>query len=384
MGFLRISILGLVALVAACSDSGSAGNVGGSGGNAGSGGGDTRGADVESYRDLGPWDAGVTTLTIADRLIEVWYPANRSDTAGLEPTPYFIRDALSDALQSVLPDDINPPFITDAFRDVPASGNGPFPLVLFAHGSSSYRNQSAFLTAHLASWGFVVASVDYLERGIGRLLGAEPDPPMDDVELSRMVVAQLASESEQEGGLLEAVVSTDRIAITGHSAGGGTSIRFGSEPDVITFIPLSAGISSDSMTELPDKPSLWLTGKTDGIVDPQRTMDAFAQASAPARLVLIDEMGHLGPSDICTIGENGGGVIAIALEAGLPIPENLQRLGTDGCGEDDVIDEGWPIIRHFVTAQLRWAFGFDEEPLGMSQEVESLLPEATFDYDEAL
>jgi len=344
----------------------------------------TRGAAPDTYRDPGPWEAGVTTLTLADRMVEVWYPANPEDTAGLETAPYYIRDALSDDIESLLPDDINPPFITDAYRDVPASGSGPFPLVLFAHGSSSYRNQSAFLTAHLASWGFVVASVDYLERGIGRLLGPDPDPVMDDVDLSRMVVALLESENAQAGGLLEGRVSTDQIAITGHSAGGGTSVRFGGEPDVVTFIPLSAGASRDSMTPLPDKPSLWLTGKTDGIVDVQRTIDAFGIANAPTRMVLIDGMGHLGPSDICTIGEGGGGVIAIALEANLPIPESLQRLGTDGCGEDDVIEEGWPVIRHFVTAQLLWAFGIDETPVGMSQDVQEFFPEATFDYDETL
>jgi dienelactone hydrolase len=337
-----------------------------------------------TYGDAGPWAAGVTTLTLADRQVEVWYPANPGDTAGLEPYSYFIRDALSDTANAILPEDINPPFVSDAYRDLPASADGPFPLVLFAHGASSYRNQSAFLTAHLASWGFVVASVDYLERGIGTFLGEEPDPAMDEVELSRMVVTLMTSENESAGSLLEGAVSTDEIAITGHSAGGGTSIRFGAEPDVVTYIPLSAGVSREGTTELPDKPSLWLTGKTDGVVDPQRTSDAFEQASAPTRLVLLDEMGHLGPSDICTIGEGGGGVIAIALEAGLNVPEDLQRLGTDGCAEDDVIEEGWPAIRHFVTAQLRWAFGIDEEPLGLSQDVQELLPEASFDYDEAL
>jgi fermentation-respiration switch protein FrsA (DUF1100 family) len=276
--------------------------------------------------------------------------------------------------------------VTDAFLEVPASAEGPFPLVLFAHGSQSYRNQSTFLTAHLASWGFVVASVDYLERGLRGFLGERPDPPMDDAELTRMVVTLLESENQTEGSLLEGIVATETVAITGHSAGGGTSIRFGGDPEVVTYIPLSAGISSDPdrMTDLPDKPSLWLTGKTDGIVDPARTIAAFDASSAPTRLVLIDDMGHLGPSDICTIGESGGGVIALALEAGLPIPESLQRLGTDGCGEDDVIEEGWPIVRHFVTSQLRWAFGIDEEPIGMSQEIQSEFPEATFEYDEAL
>ncbi len=49
----------------------------------------------ETYRDPGPWDAGVTTLTLADRGVEVWYPVEPEDTEGLETSPYFIRDFLS-------------------------------------------------------------------------------------------------------------------------------------------------------------------------------------------------------------------------------------------------------------------------------------------------
>ena len=343
----------------------------------------------KSYRDVGPYEAGVTTLTLADRMVEVWYPVNRGDVAGLDPVPYFIRDELSGELDSLLPDDVNPPFPTAAFRDARASGSGPFPLVMFAHGSASYRNQSTFLTTHLASWGFVVASVDYLERGLRRQFDLNmddgPDEEIGDVELTRMVAMLVAAENGREGSVLQGRVSTDQIAITGHSAGGGTSIRFGGEPDVITYIPLSAGLSSESAVELPDKPSLWLTGAIDGIVDPERTASAFAASDAPTRLVLIEDMGHLGPSDICAIGENGGGVIQIALDQGLPIPDGLVRLGTDGCQDEALTPEdGWPTINHFVTAQLRWAFGFDEEPIGLSQDAEEYLPEAAFTYEESL
>jgi dienelactone hydrolase len=372
----------LSTLLAACGSSTSDSGVDGAGGMGGSGG--TGGETPATYRELGPFAAGVTTLELADRQVEVWYPSDPATVEGLEPYSYFIRDYLSDLLQGLLEDDVNPPFVSDAYWQVAPSTEGPFPLVVFAHGASSYRNQSAFLTAHLASWGFVVASVDYLERGLPSFLGPTPDPPIGEVELTRSVVTLLTDENQREGALLEGKVATDRIAITGHSAGGGTSIRFANEPDVITYIPLSAGISSERPTELADKPSLWLTGTTDGIVAPERTIDAYNAAPSPARLVLIEDMGHLGPSDICTIGDSGGGVIAIALEAGLPIPDNLVRLGTDGCAEDDVIQEGWPIVRHFVTSQLRWAFGFDEEPVGLSQEVQSAFPEATFEYDESL
>jgi len=337
-----------------------------------------------TYRDVGPFEAGVTTLTLADRMVEVWYPVNAPDVEGMSPVPYFIRDALPEGLQAIF-DDINPPFQTAAYRDAPASRNGSFPLVIFAHGASSYRNQSTFLTTHLASWGFVVASVDYLERGLQSFLGAGPDPVLDDVDLTRMVVALMAAENEREGGPLNGRVSTDQIAITGHSAGGGTSIRFGGDPEVVTYIPLSAGISSESTVELPDRPSLWIAGAIDGVVSAERTANAFAEASAPARHVVIEAMGHLGPSDICAIGQNGGGVIAIALEAGLQLPDNLVRLGTDGCQDEAIAPEdGWPTINHFVTAQLRWAFGFDEEPVGLSQDVADDFPEAEFTYEESL
>ncbi len=345
----------------------------------------------ETYRDPGPYAAGVTTLTLADRGVEVWYPVDPADAEGLEKSPYFIRDFLSDAAEGILSDaeerlgiDLNPPYPTDAYRDAIASGAGPFPLVLFSHGSPAFRTQSTFLTTHLASWGFVVASIDHLEWGIQGFLGTPPDPPMDDVDLRRMVVDLLETENMSEGALLEGVVSTEQLGVTGHSAGGSASRRFGFEPDVVTYIPLSAGVSREGTTDLPDKPSLWLTGTTDGIVEPQRTIDAFEQASAPTRLVLIENMGHLGPSDICLIGDTGGGVIGLAQEAGLPV-DALVESGTDGCGDESLpIEEGWPVIRHFVTAQLRWAFGIDEEPVGMSQEVQEFFPEATFDYDETL
>jgi dienelactone hydrolase len=376
-----ILVMGFAALLAACSNSSD-----------GSGSGGTRGGPApDTYRDPGPYAAGVTTLTLADRGVEVWYPVDPADTEGLETSPYFIREFLSDAAQAVLADaeerlqiDLNPPFATDAYREAPASTDGPFPLVLFSHGSPAFRTQSTFLTTHLASWGFVVASIDHLEWGIQGFLGSDPDPVMDDVELRRMVVALLDTENLTEEGLLEGVVSTEQLGVTGHSAGGSASRRFGFEPDVVTYIPLSAGVARDGTTELPDVPSLWLTGTTDGIIEPQRTIDAFEQASAPTRLVLIENMGHLGPSDICLIGDTGGGVIGLALEAGLPV-ESLADSGTDGCGDESLpIRDGWPVINHFVTAQLRWAFGIDEEPVGMSQEVQEFFPEATFEYDESL
>lgn len=369
--FIRSLFVSLLAFTFACSDSGDG----------------PAAADVESFREAGPWAAGVTTLTLGDRLVEVWYPASPSDVEGLEKDEYFIRDFISPIFDQVLPDDINPPFVTDAYRDVPVSADGPFPLLVFAHGAASYRLQSTFLTSHLASWGFVVASVDYLERGLSvRSFGPPPEVEIADEILSAMVVDMIAAENETSGSLLEGRVSTDEIGITGHSAGGGTSIDFAQDPRVIAYAPLSAGIfGEDDDRELPDKPSLWLTGDIDAIVTLDRVEAAFDRASPPTRLVVLEDMGHLGPSEICAIGTSGGGVIQLAIDGGLDLDESFIRLGTDGCQDEAVSPaDGWIPVRHFVTAFFRDAFGFDGGPIGLDASVQAEIPEVTIQYDETL
>src|SRR5262245_5613173 len=80
----------------------------------------------------GPFDVGVTTLTLVDAtrgrtlVTEVWYPAR---TVG--------RDA------------------------VPRRGR--YPLVLTAHGYCGFRTNYEYLTIALAARGFVVAAPDFPE-----------------------------------------------------------------------------------------------------------------------------------------------------------------------------------------------------------------------------
>ena len=344
----------------------------------------TGGSDAAPYREAGPYVAGVTTLDLGDRKVEVWYPVEPGAQGDAPRDAYYIRDWLPDYIDALLPADVNPPLVTDAYRDVPASHDGPFPLVLFAHGFAAFRDQSTFLTAHLATWGFVVAAPDYLERGLGNALGQAPQVRYGDVELGRATVDLVKAENARAGSLLEGIVSAERIAITGHSAGGGSAILFGSEPDVVTFIPMSAGVrGAGGDIALPDKPSLWLTGAADGVVPLDGVEATYDLASPPKRIVVLDNAGHLAPSDLCAIGASGGGIVAIAIEAGLPVPEQLQRLGTDGCQAGALPPaDGWPIVKHFVTAQLRWAFGIDPKPVGLSQDAARGLPEATFTYRE--
>jgi hypothetical protein len=98
---------------------------------------------------------------------------------------------------------------------------------------------------------------------------------------------------------------------------------------------------------------------------------AFEAAPGPKRLVVIEGAGHNNAfSDICEIGASGGGVIALAREAGLPVPDSVARLGEDGCREPNVDSEQvWPVVRHFVTAHLRFQAGITTIPWGLDEDV---------------
>ena len=323
---------------------------------------------VAAFAKRGPYAAGVKTLTIGDRKVEVWYPASRSSVKGKARDAYNIAKYLPQGLQDLLASkNIEAPYTTAAVRDVRPSSKGPFPLVLFSHGFSSWREQSTFLTTHLASWGFVVASPDFLERGLGAQLGAPPATTRtEDVVISAALTATREA--------FPKIVRKGKIGIVGHSAGGGTAIRYAQNPNVATYVAMSAapfGFNGAAPPVPPKKPSMYITGRQDGIAEFDRVRTAVKTVPAPKRFVVIDGSGHLnGFADICEIGKGGGGIVALAIQAGIAVPPNLVRLGTDGCEPPALKSKQvWPVTHHFVTAQLRYELGVDKRPVGLAPRV---------------
>ena len=337
---------------------------------------------TEFFDEPGPYVAGVTTLSLADREVEIWYPADPGAEAGVDPDQYFIRDWLPPVIDGLLDPTANPPFEQDAYRDIPASRNGPFPTVIFAHGYAAFRMQSSFLTAHLARWGFVVVSVDYLERGLGAALGFGPEEPIDDVVVTRLALDALADASATSGNLLSGIAAMDRFVIAGHSAGAGTAFRFAAEPDVVGYVPMTGGGSSSG--EFPDRPSLWIAGAIDQTVSLERVTTSYEAAATPRRFLVFDTGGHLVVSDLCAIGEEDGGIVDIAINSGLPVPENIARLGTDGCQPGALpAQEGWPVVQHAVTSFARELFGLDAEARGMGEALLLHFPDVPLQFEQS-
>jgi len=331
-----------------------------------------------AYRERGPYDVGVTSVQLSDRSMEVWYPVDPGDAEG-PADEYHIRRFVSAAFDALIPPDVDPPFVTDAVRDVPASDDGPFPLVLFSHGFASYRFQSTFLTTHLASWGFVVVSPDYLERGLRAVLGEPPARARSDLGVADEAIRVARELGGDPGHLLAGTVDPAAVYPVGHSAGGGTSLRLLGRPDVHSAIPLAAGLSIQNLLEgrlplPPGKAVTWIAAPADRIVGIDDVRRGFDYTAGERRIVEVGGSGHVNAfSDICEIGE--GGVVALARATGLPIPEGLLVLGDDGCPVPPYRDspEVWEEVRHFVTAELRYRSGLDADPVGLGDAVTSQL-----------
>lgn len=336
-------------------------------------------ANEPAYAAAGPYDVGVTTIQLSDRPMEVWYPVHPGTNDGKPFDEYRIRGFVSSFFNDLLDPSVDPVFTTAAVRDLPVADGGPFPLVLFAHGFASFRLQSSNLTSHLASWGFVVISPDFLDRGLRSILGEPPAVARSDLDVADEAINAIRSASASPDGRFSGKVDVTRVFPVGHSAGGATAVALLSRPDVPSAIPLASGylvsaaIAGNLDLDL-SKPVMWIGGTRDGIVPLDDIRNGFEWTSGERRLVEIDS-GHLnGFSDICAIGD--GGVVARARASSLPIPEFLLQLGNDGCDSPPNVpsQELWPVVNHFVTAELRYRSGLDPEPVGLGSGVQASLP----------
>jgi hypothetical protein len=192
----------------------------------------------------------------------------------------------------------------------------------------------------------------------------------------------LTSGNDDPASLLQGHVDVSRVIALGHSAGGGTIVSAAKDDRVDGYISMASGVigmgGANATTTAPptfvNKPSFFLAGSVDSVVPVDTvTRPSFEAVPGPSRLWVIDGMGHNGFDDFCTFG-NGSGIIGVALASGLgPLLDaqpQLKTLGQDGCiAPAQPVDLGFPIIKHAVTAQLRYWFGVDATPVGLDSSV---------------
>lgn len=328
------------------------------------------------YAKPGPYAVGYTNLAFDDgRQVMVWYPVTEGDTKGHAPQEIDIAGFLNAGLQAKIPPDDRVKYAGDAYLDAPARPQkGGYPVVLFSHGYAGFPAQSISLTTHLASWGYVVAAPDHVERSLDGILGdaAKGVTKSEDPAVLSATLDLIEAQSNQPDTLLSGTVNPDEVAAAGHSAGASAAyLVAASDPRIKGWISYSVGFGGkDGKAEIPapaDKPGMVELGTKDGIIPPARSKAVYAQMHDPKYLVQIAGAGHLVFSDLCLIGSDKGGLVQLVKTLQLPIPPELLKLASDGCGPSyPPVEKAFPAIDQSSVAFLRWVFGQDPQPVGLT------------------
>ena len=264
----------------------------------------------------GPWPVGARTVKVGELTVEVWYPAELGSDAGAEAVRYDVRTALPDAEKDKVPDAKNPWQDCDCYRDLPLdAGHGPYPAVVFVHGTAGFRSQSLELVTHWASRGFVVIAADHPGLWLKDLLGSLCNVPAPAQKLGADISSLVGAIKVPVGdlGFLKDHVDGGRIGMAGHSAGGGAIKSFGGVAQVL--IPMAAG-GVEAGAAL--KSTLVLGAQADQVVAYTSQQSGYDSSPARKRLVGISNSGHLAFSSLCSLqNADGDDFVTIANEFGV-------------------------------------------------------------------
>ena len=259
--------------------------------------------------DVGP---GAPTNAVGRRTIQipsepgrtltadVWYPADAAAVTGVARSTYTFP-GLS-YTSSV------------AFDAPPISGAGPFPLVVYSHGSGGLRYISAYLAEALAGRGFVVVAVDHTGNTAIDDFAKTTLPRKEILRLRpvdiRAEIDAMAAASADPTDPFAGAIDTTRVGLVGHSAGGTGVLMIAAGHDGVAaekrvrgVVGLAAYVDPVSELELArlTTPVMLISGTLD-TTTPIKTQTERAWKRIPgdpAYRVDLRGAGHQSFSDVC-------------------------------------------------------------------------------------
>jgi hypothetical protein len=342
----------------------------------------------------GPWKVGVKTVTIGRLTVEIAYPAEPGSEAGKPVATYDIRDWLPPSERSKVPDDASPAVTAiggDVYRDLPIdAAHGPYPPVIFIHGTASFRIASGSVMVHWASRGFVVVGADYPGLFLADQLCAANTPPPAGMttpacscaqtgpkDIPGDVSTQIQALTNPTGDLafLAGHVDMQRVAISGHSQGACVAAGLSTDANVQVVIPMTGSLQVIPSPSL--KSVMFIAGIEDKVIGYDTAQignavctpvsgqaagisnkDAYNASAGPPsvkkRLVGIAGGGHLVPTDLCQNNQQGRNAITEAEHDGVCGIDQATFIGLPAifdCGTIDMAT-GIKTVEYASTAAL--------------------------------
>ena len=260
----------------------------------------------------GPYGVGTQTIIVAadhrgfELTVDVWFPL--ADGATADPARYA--------------------FVTGDYYDSPralaagfdqASDAGPFPMVVYSHGSGGLRFIHSDYTETLASHGYVVVAPDHAgNTAVERVLGNAD--PSDVIAYNRPLDVTAVIDGALADRSVSPLVDAESIAVTGHSFGGFTTYAVAAgtdnpngvtpvDPRVDALIPLAPavgdggddGLLSDADLASIELPTLIIVGTDDSTtpVDPNVETAWSSSSASPHYRVELVAAEHQSFTDLC-------------------------------------------------------------------------------------
>ncbi|MBW2315225.1 MAG: dienelactone hydrolase family protein [Deltaproteobacteria bacterium] len=263
----------------------------------------------------GPHPAGVVSTESEDTArsrklpLELWYPASDAHQG---------HDLDPDRQADYRPMPAAAPLPQAAVRDA-APAPGRHPVVAFSHGFAGHRCQSTFLCTHLASHGYVVVAPDHVGNTTMDVMmeamkmfqsgGAPPEPEemvgrVHEIADLRPCDLSHALDRALDGSLPIGDVDPERVAVSGHSFGGWTSLMVaGRDPRVRAAVPLAP---AGGATDLPVNPfeermdldwpravpTLYVVADRDSLLPLRGMEELYAKTREPRSMVVLGNTDH--------------------------------------------------------------------------------------------
>ncbi len=332
----------------------------------------------------GPYDVGVTTIQVVDEArdraltVDVWFPLAPGTTGALNqytlfPGVYYESPAAVAADPSAIAPD------------------GPFPLVMYSHGSGGLRYIHSSFTESIASHGYIVMAPDHTgNTAVERLLGSSDSTDViaanRPLDISAVIDAALDS-NHPTAGAFTASIDTENIAATGHSFGGYTTYALASgvtvagveiAPDtridaLITLAPATGEtlLTNEQLASI-SLPSMIIVGTDDRTtpIDPNVERPWALSPASPKFRVELLAAEHQTFTDLCEY------------QAFMPkldeVPESIlttiEEMAVEGCQPDDMPSARASILTNtlaigFLDAVLRGETYFDPSSVELPDDI---------------